>query len=115
MGQETAGRFSEGKIRHDLVAPWALNELARVYTYGTIKYSDDNWWKQYDLIHYHRSIGPDYDASKIIAKKLKKWGIPQIMDLDDYWLPTQDHPAHMMIKNGKVDVKIKDMLRITNN
>ena len=45
MGQESAGRFSEGKIRHDLVAPWALNEIARVYTYGTIKYSDDNWWK----------------------------------------------------------------------
>lgn len=45
MGQETAGRFSQGKIRHDLVAPWALNEIARVYTYGTIKYDDDNWWK----------------------------------------------------------------------
>jgi hypothetical protein len=45
MGQETAGRFSEGKTRHDLVAPWALNEIARVYTYGTIKYDDDNWWK----------------------------------------------------------------------
>ena len=45
MGQETAGRFSEGKIRHDLVAPWALNEIAKVYTYGTIKYDDDNWWK----------------------------------------------------------------------
>ena len=45
MGQEGAGRFSEGKIRHDLVAPWSLNEIARVYTYGTIKYDDDNWWK----------------------------------------------------------------------
>ncbi len=45
MGQDTAGRFSEGKIRHDLVAPWALNEIARVYTYGTVKYDDDNWWK----------------------------------------------------------------------
>jgi len=45
MGQETAGRFSEGKIRHDLLAPWALNEIARVYTYGTQKYDDDNWWK----------------------------------------------------------------------
>lgn len=45
MGQQSAGRFSEGKIRHDLVAPWALNEIARVYTYGTIKYDDDNWWK----------------------------------------------------------------------
>jgi len=45
MGQETAGRFSKDKIRHDLVAPWALNEIARVYTYGTQKYDDDNWWK----------------------------------------------------------------------
>jgi len=45
MGQETAGRFSEGKIRHDLIAPWALDQIAKVYTYGTIKYDDDNWWK----------------------------------------------------------------------
>ena len=45
MGQETAGRFSKDKIRHDLVAPWALNEIARVYTYGPQKYDDDNWWK----------------------------------------------------------------------
>ncbi len=45
MGQETAGRFSAGKMRHDLIAPWALNELAKVYTYGTQKYDDDNWWK----------------------------------------------------------------------
>jgi len=45
MNQVTAGRFSEGKVRHDLVAPWALEQIARVYTYGTIKYNDDNWWK----------------------------------------------------------------------
>lgn len=45
MGQETAGRFSAGKMRHDLIAPWALNELAKVYTYGCQKYDDDNWWK----------------------------------------------------------------------
>ena len=45
MGQKTAGRFSGMKVRHDLIAPWALNELARVYTYGTQKYDDDNWWK----------------------------------------------------------------------
>lgn len=45
MGQKTAGRFSEGKVRHDLIAPWALNEVAKVYTYGCQKYDDDNWWK----------------------------------------------------------------------
>ncbi len=45
MGKDKGARFSEGKIRHDLVAPWALEQIARVYTYGTIKYDDDNWWK----------------------------------------------------------------------
>jgi len=45
MGKDEAARFSEGKIRHDLVAPWALDQIAKVYTYGTQKYSDDNWWK----------------------------------------------------------------------
>ena len=45
MGQSTAGRFSEGKIRFDLVAPWSMDQIAQVYTYGTIKYDDDNWWK----------------------------------------------------------------------
>ena len=64
------------------------------------------------MIHYHRSIGPDYDASKVVAKKLTKWGIPHIMDLDDYWLPTRDHPAYMMVKDGKMDEKIKGNLKL---
>jgi len=45
MGKREAGRFSEGKIRYDLVAPYAMEQIAKVYTYGTIKYDDDNWWK----------------------------------------------------------------------
>jgi len=45
MGNATGGRFNKGKIRHDLIAPWSLEQLAKVYTYGTIKYDDDNWWK----------------------------------------------------------------------
>ena len=45
MGQTTAARFSEGKIRHDLIPPFVLEELAKVYTYGCIKYDPDNWRK----------------------------------------------------------------------
>jgi hypothetical protein len=45
LGKREAGRFSEGKIRYDLVAPFAMEQIAKVYTYGTIKYDDDNWWK----------------------------------------------------------------------
>jgi hypothetical protein len=45
MGQTTAGRFNENKIRYDLMPPWGVEQIAKVYTYGTIKYDDDNWWK----------------------------------------------------------------------
>ena len=38
-------KFDTGKERYDLVPPWALNELVKVYTYGTIKYEDNNWWR----------------------------------------------------------------------
>ena len=78
-------------------------------------YYDDNFWKGYDLIHYHRSIGPDYEASKALAKRLTKWGIPHIMDIDDYWLPTMDHPAYHMIKNAKVDIHIKDCIKLATH
>tara|TARA_R110000824_G_scaffold161822_3_gene337297 strand:+ start:4400 stop:5638 length:1239 start_codon:yes stop_codon:yes gene_type:complete len=78
-------------------------------------YYDDNFWKGYDLIHYHRSIGPDYEASAALAKRLTKWGIPHIMDIDDYWLPTTDHPAHMIVKKNKIDEKIKANIKLAGH
>lgn len=45
MGQTIAGRFSSGKMRHDLIPAWALEQLAGVYTYGSQKYDPDNWRK----------------------------------------------------------------------
>lgn len=61
---KTAARFSEGKIRHDLIPPWIIDEIAKVYTYGTVKYNDDNWrkglkWKKF-------VIGP-------LQRHLNKW------------------------------------------
>jgi hypothetical protein len=38
-------KFDKGKTRYDLVPPWAEEMIAQVYTYGTIKYDDNNWWK----------------------------------------------------------------------
>jgi hypothetical protein len=38
-------RYDSGKIRHDLIPPHALNELAKVYTMGAKKYAPHNWRK----------------------------------------------------------------------
>ncbi len=38
-------KFDEGKNRYDLIDSYALDELAKIYTYGTVKYDDNNWRK----------------------------------------------------------------------
>ena len=71
MGKEVAARFSEGKVRHDLIPEWPVEELARVYTYGTIKYDDDNWRK--GLAWKKNVIGP-------LIRHLRKWIRGEIID-----------------------------------
>ena len=53
------------------------------------KVNDINYWKQYDIVHFHRSIGQDYDQAPTLIQRLNALGIVTIMDLDDYWLPTK--------------------------
>lgn len=38
-------RYNEGKLRYDLIDPFAIAELAKVYTKGAAKYADHNWKK----------------------------------------------------------------------
>ena len=42
---DEAAKFDTDKLRYDLIAPEALEELARVYTFGAAKYADENWRK----------------------------------------------------------------------
>ena len=36
-------RYNQGKIRVDLLPPFSINEVAKVFTEGSKKYSDNNW------------------------------------------------------------------------
>ena len=73
-----------------------------------------DYWKKYQIIHAHRIIGQDYDMSIQIIEWLKSMGIIVIIDLDDYWLPTKEHPLHSVIVQNKIDEKIKANLRVAN-
>lgn len=75
------------------------------------KVNDDNFWKNYDIVHFHRTITKDYVSTPKLIEKLHKMGIVTIADIDDYWLPTREHPAHAMIMNNKLHEKIMDNLR----
>jgi len=77
------------------------------------KINDMNYWKQYDIVHFHRSIGLDYDQAPIIIQRLNDLGVITIMDLDDYWLPTKEHPVHQLVVQNKLHEKIMNNLKVT--
>ncbi len=79
------------------------------------KVNDYNYWKQYDIVHFHRTIGHDYDNSVDLIKRLNSIGIVTIMDLDDYWLPTKDHPVHQMVIQVKLHEKIMNNLKVAGH
>lgn len=51
-----AMRFTEGKLRFDLLPIEALIELTRVYSMGAIKYEDNNWRKGMKWSQVYRPI-----------------------------------------------------------
>ena len=75
------------------------------------KMDDENYWKKYDIVHFHRSIGQDFDQCLKVLENLKKWGIITVGDIDDYWLPTKEHPIHQLIVSTKMNLKIISNLR----
>lgn len=70
------------------------------------KISDPNFWKNYQIVHVHRNIGQNYDQTPTLIKNLKSMGITVIVDIDDYWLPTKEHPIHTIILQEKIHEKI---------
>ncbi len=79
------------------------------------KINDVNYWKQYDIVHFHRSIGQDYNQAPNIIRQLNSLGIVTIMDLDDYWLPTKEHPVHQLVVQNKLHERILDNLKVASH
>jgi glycosyltransferase involved in cell wall biosynthesis len=80
----------------------------------TVDINNLEFWKKYQIVHFHRIIGTDYDASVEFIKKLRSIGIVVIGDIDDYWLPTKEHPIHQLIVQNKIHEKIVANLKVCN-
>ena len=76
--------------------------------------NDDTFLKQYDIIHYHRTLG-QYEQMESLVAKFKSLGIISIMDLDDHWSPGPHHPAYHLIKQAKLDEKILGNIKVAEN
>jgi glycosyltransferase involved in cell wall biosynthesis len=76
--------------------------------------NDNNFWKKYQIVHFHRNIGQDYDNCPAFINHLKSLGIVVIADIDDYWLPTKEHPIHQLILENKLNQKIVANLKVSD-
>jgi glycosyltransferase involved in cell wall biosynthesis len=79
-----------------------------------VNLEDLNFWKDYQIVHFHRSIGQDMDRSAAFIPKLKSLGIITICDIDDYWLPTKEHPLHQLIVQNKISEKIISNIKLAD-
>jgi glycosyltransferase involved in cell wall biosynthesis len=74
------------------------------------KINDLNYWKKYQIVHFHRSFG-DVEQCPQLIKSIQNLGIIVVGDIDDYWLPTKEHPIHQLIIQNKMHQKIVDNLK----
>ena len=77
-------------------------------------YDDMNFWSQYQIVTFHRSIGPDFERANELIQKLNSLGIITIADIDDYWMPGKEHPIHDIIKFNKINEKIVANLKVAS-
>ena len=76
--------------------------------------NNPNFWKQYNMVVFHRSIVPDFEKSLEVIANLKKWGIVTVCDIDDYWMPGKEHPIHDIIRVNKINEKIVANLKVAD-
>ena len=74
--------------------------------------NDLNFFKDYQIVSFHRSISPDFEKSLELIQKLNESGIATVADIDDYWMPGKEHPIHDMIVVNKINAKIVANLKI---
>jgi glycosyltransferase involved in cell wall biosynthesis len=65
---------------------------------------DMNFWKNYQIVHYHRSITGDFVKSNILVEKLKDMGVVTIETLESDrlrigWLGGSSHLADIQLLN----------------
>lgn len=75
---------------------------------------DLDFWKDYQIVHFHRTIGQDYDRCPTFIETLKSMGIIVICDIDDYWLPGKEHPIHQLIVQNGLHKKIVANLKVSS-
>lgn len=112
-------RYNEGKTRHDLFEPYAIDELAKVFTKGSEKYEPRNWEKGMDWSKVIASLkrhmnqfeaGNDYDSeSGLLHTAHVAWNA---LALTSYYKihPEGDDRPHQYLNPKKIGLDIDEVL-----
>lgn len=73
-----------------------------------------DYFKEFDIIHFHRHIGP-YEGSAELFPKLQANGSILVMDIDDFWEPPTTHPLYEVVKQDKLAEKITGNLKLADH
>jgi|ERR1035437_680228 glycosyltransferase involved in cell wall biosynthesis len=79
----------------------------------TPDYNDIEYFKQFDIIHFHRQFG-DIDKVKSTFKILQDNGTIMVMDLDDNFDIQKSHPFYAMAVKEDIATKTKKLLTLVN-
>lgn len=112
-------RFNNGKVRHDLLPPFSIDQLAKVLTSGADKYADRNWelgmkWSNV-MASLKRHIsaferGEDYDPETGLLHMAHV--MCNATFLTEYYkiYPQGDDRPHKYLKRPKIGLDIDEVL-----
>lgn len=118
--KEQGLRFNDNKLRYDLMEPYAIQELARVFTFGANKYAANNWLKGMDwtkcLASLKRHIaawelGQDYDEeTKCFHMAHAAWNALALVSYTKFAPQFDDRFVHTNKKFRKIGLDIDEVL-----
>lgn len=112
-------RYNEDKSRYDLLEPYAMEQLVKIFTFGSKKYADHNWMKGMKwskmLASLKRHIaafekGEDFDQeSNLPHMAHAAWNAMGLISYMKYH-PEYDDRQHSYLRTKKIGLDIDEVL-----
>lgn len=117
--KEEGLRFNQGKLRYDLLEPFAIEQLVKIFTMGSQKYAPRNWEKGMSwtsvLASLKRHIaefekGDDYDKeSELLHMAHAAWNALALVSYYKLYPQGDDRP-HNYLSMPKIGLDIDEVL-----
>jgi hypothetical protein len=119
LDNKTGLRYNNGKLRYDLFEPHAMNQLAKVFTAGALKYAERNWEKGMKWSSVIASLkrhvakfenGEDFDEeSELNHMAHVAWNALALVSYSKYH-PNYDDRPHTYLNSKRIGLDIDECI-----